>query len=663
MTRRYDNRGRYQVNIETVQGNVLLADQRQPRSRSLSILLKAVREEVESRLAQSLHQYVLINLGKQVQPEQVKRPWDAEIKIGSKPSEPIAPDTPVLSVFERPDVAGKLLILGEPGSGKTTTLLDLAQGLLDRAEADPEAPVPVLFSLSSWQDPKQKIADWLVTELKQKYGVREKLGREWLAEHHLLPLLDGLDEVRPECQPACIQALNAWFQSETRPPSVVVCCRREEYANSARQLGLNGAICLQALTDGQIATYLQDVNHLKLLPLLQADTALLELVRTPLLLSITLLSYGELAVGEWQQAKSTEARVQLLLAAYVQRMMTRPLESRAYYKGKPPSTIETQHWLVYLAQQLQWNSDMEFLIEKMQPSQLKCREKWIYRRITALTGVLIFALIFALIFDLSAGLFIGPIIGFVVSLLIAIGHIDPVESIRFPGFNKVRKQINRALQISFVCCFVFLFVGLIIIFSSNASNAFIISVIQLIRAVIVIGFFGIIFGIFWEGSVDGAISGIIDVSKVDIEKRIYPNQGIWNSFHNSILFSIIGFLLMRIIDYLFYWLQFLFAKTVREMSISFAIRHMTILLLPAIIYLFFVLLFMLLVGFLFRALLACIQHLSLRLALVSFGAIPWNYARFLNYATERLFLQRIGGRYRFMHKLLQDYFAQLSTNL
>jgi hypothetical protein len=38
-----------------------------------------------------------------------------------------------------------------------------------------------------------------------------------------------------------------------------------------------------------------------------------------------------------------------------------------------------------------------------------------------------------------------------------------------------------------------------------------------------------------------------------------------------------------------------------------------------------------------------------------------NYARFLDYCTERLFLQRVGGRYRFIHKMLQDHFAHFSN--
>ncbi len=59
---------------------------------------------------------------------------------------------------------------------------------------------------------------------------------------------------------------------------------------------------------------------------------------------------------------------------------------------------------------------------------------------------------------------------------------------------------------------------------------------------------------------------------------------------------------------------------------------------------------------------ACIQHLILRFIILWNGDIPWNYARFLNHATERMFLQRVGGRYRFIHRLLRDYFAAMEPD-
>jgi hypothetical protein len=38
---------------------------------------------------------------------------------------------------------------------------------------------------------------------------------------------------------------------------------------------------------------------------------------------------------------------------------------------------------------------------------------------------------------------------------------------------------------------------------------------------------------------------------------------------------------------------------------------------------------------------ACIKHFILRVILYYSGSIPWNYTRFLDYATERIFLQRL----------------------
>ena len=57
---------------------------------------------------------------------------------------------------------------------------------------------------------------------------------------------------------------------------------------------------------------------------------------------------------------------------------------------------------------------------------------------------------------------------------------------------------------------------------------------------------------------------------------------------------------------------------------------------------------------------AVIQHLTLRLILTRSGRMPANYARFLDYATSRHFLHKVGGGYIFVHRLLLEYFAQLT---
>ena len=54
----------------------------------------------------------------------------------------------------------------------------------------------------------------------------------------------------------------------------------------------------------------------------------------------------------------------------------------------------------------------------------------------------------------------------------------------------------------------------------------------------------------------------------------------------------------------------------------------------------------------------CLQHFNLRRVLYRKGRIPWNYARFLDYASERLLMKKVGGGYVFYHRMLMEHFAQ-----
>src|SRR5262249_16685944 len=54
---------------------------------------------------------------------------------------------------------------------------------------------------------------------------------------------------------------------------------------------------------------------------------------------------------------------------------------------------------------------------------------------------------------------------------------------------------------------------------------------------------------------------------------------------------------------------------------------------------------------------ACLQHFALRLVLRYKNFAPLNYVRFLDYATVRIFLRKVGGGYVFVHHMLLEYFA------
>jgi hypothetical protein len=180
-----------------------------------------------------------------------------------------------------------LLILGTPGSGKTTTLLELARDLIARAEHNPTEPIPVVFNLSSWAEHRPPLIDWLTEELSSKYQIPRKIGRAWLEAHDLLPLLDGLDEVRDEYREECAQAINLYRQ-EHGLTGLAVCCRAQDYSELTTKLKLSGAIQVLPLTEAQVDQWLATVGDTLagLRGALKTDPALQELANSPLMLNV-----------------------------------------------------------------------------------------------------------------------------------------------------------------------------------------------------------------------------------------------------------------------------------------------------------------------------------------------------------------------------------------
>ena len=98
---------------------------------------------------------------------------------------------------------GRLLVLGEPGAGKTMLLIRLVLELLARRQ--PGDPVPVLIPLAGWNLIDQDLWTWLEARLTVDYpGLAEPAppqagatsrARALLERRLLLPILDGLDEL------------------------------------------------------------------------------------------------------------------------------------------------------------------------------------------------------------------------------------------------------------------------------------------------------------------------------------------------------------------------------------------------------------------------------------------------------------------------------------
>ena len=130
----------------------------------------------------------------------------------------------------------------------------------------------------------------------------------------------------------------------------------------------------------------------------------------------------------------------------------------------------------------------------------------------------------------------------------------------------------------------------------------------------------------------------------EISSKEIPNIGVLRSFSNSLIFGFTGGFLVGFIYYLVFKVMTsgTYSDDVvfsQDLSLSFIIG-------------FWIISYNL-GGSAFN------QHLSLRCVLFWENIAPWNYARFLNHCTDRLLLQRVGGRYRFIHRLVQEHFAAM----
>ena len=417
---------RVEQHFHTPSSSVLDVEQRRNRNR---ILTKVRSFWISGFLDQSLHGAALIALGLREQADAVTNPWERVVHSPEQPEQSLLSGKHITHIYEAFEAAGEeLLILGEPGAGKTTVLLQLARELLDRAEQDETYPIPVVFNLSSWALKRQPLTNWLIEELNSKYQVPRKLGQVWVAKNQLTLLLDGLDEVKKEHRAACIEAINIYRQEQEHGlVPTVVCSRKADYFTETGRLQLRSAVLVQPLTNKQIERYLSSAGEQleAVRVLLRNDPVLQELATTPLMLSVLRLAYAGKPIEALQKSENSTTRRQVF-ADYVERMLQRRGVETPY------TPQQTRYWLAWLAQQLTQYSQSDFYIERMQPNWLPERlsQSLSYKKAVRLATGLFCALFGIVFFGLLPGLFLMqvPIEG------VSVGSVTRLLCSLFCGF-------------------------------------------------------------------------------------------------------------------------------------------------------------------------------------------------------------------------------------
>ncbi|MBA2679209.1 MAG: hypothetical protein H0U76_12525 [Ktedonobacteraceae bacterium] len=140
--------------------------------------------------------------------------------------------------------------------------------------------------------------------------------------------------------------------------------------------------------------------------------------------------------------------------------------------------------------------------------------------------------------------------------------------------------------------------------------------------------------------IGGLLGGLKPNTYID-RYALSPNEGLYRSATNGLVGGLVGWSIIGVIFSLLLKLQ---------EGLFFKLQEG----------LFFGLPFGMIIG-LIAGLHAVIQHFLLRFWLWRSGSFPFEAGTFLEDARARHLLQRVGGSYRFVHRLLLDYFADLDT--
>jgi hypothetical protein len=678
---------------------------------------------VKGVLEQSLYQIARLELGLEYSPAPVSHPWETVLQQPNQPNQTIPVGKSVAAIFD--DLLGEMLVLGAPGAGKTTILLELARDLIARARSNQRHPIPVVFNLSTWAIKRQSLDTWLVEELNQRYDVPRKLAQEWVAASVILPLLDGLDEVVAEHRNACVGAINAYRTAADGFVPLVVCSRINDYEALNTKLRLQGALVIQPLTKRQVDDYLKQVGR----PLaavraaLHDDTALWELIENPLLLSIVALAYKDTSPAKLRATATPVERRRQLFDDYIAAMLQRRSKETRYPRN------QALRWLSWLAQAMSRQAQTEFLVERLQPEWLPTRATRLqYVLLDRLGGGLVCGLVFVLLGWLVFGLVVGLVFGFVVGLfMLFFGGQASIETLQQrPIGRTILDALAGALVSALVSGLVIgLFVGLldgVVIGLVYGLAGALIGVLTgkpglSPRRVIVIERLHWV----WRKATQSAVSGLGVGLGVGLVGGLVggllgglgsaPGGGLLDQMRSPVFWrgeelsgglvsGLVGALLMGLNGGLVGGLAggLLGGLSTGPLSATVRVNQgikrsarsalnvglvggllggLVIMLISAVsaallggqVSWLGVRLIVVVGSGAGTALISalsfggytCLSHLALRLVLSRKGSLPLRLVPFLDYCVERIFLRKVGGGYIFVHRLLMEHFASLYT--
>jgi|GEM_PF-3413719 len=543
----------------------------------------------------------------------------------------------------------RLLILGEPGAGKTVMLLEFALLLIDKALSNFNYPTPIILNLATWRNEYKHFETWLEVNMVYaggEYGTSKKYAAELMKGKNLLLLLDGLDEIPEDDRNSCLVELQKFIikqensQANSDFPQLIICSRINEYASMFIDAPVRASLKIESLNSESIKTALRSLIKDEqnsaakiLLGEIESDGKIVDQLDTAF--------KTHLALSLAHDFDFSDLSIKKLVDAYILKELS-GLQFTEEVKAK--------QYLQFLSSKLSMvKQGITFELSDMQPSWL--RYPFFYK--------LLVSFLLSLIVSVFLGFFIMQIsskhttdnflkISGLCFLIILI-----TEFITFKKNNLIKFSEQRVFNPRGF----FLGNYLKIIFKKIKMTSFISSIVSLLF-LMVMSFFDrsiflktslpiillctVIFSLFLGGITSFYIiqysllpilvSQFFNFKRFPVIKNPYQRLTASFIFNSVIIFCIAETLLFFLL---------MFHPEVILGNHFFAFLYFSL----------WILLYVVVNVFIISPL---FKHFILRFILVCRGKIPLRYSSFLNEVSRSGIMEKEGGQWRFKHQIIQD---------
>ncbi len=583
-----------------------------------------------------------------------------------------------------------LLIVGKPGAGKTTQLLELAKAWLSD---NTNEQIPVIFNLSAWKADNQYMHDWLQAALVSGYGFSPSLAKEAMDKQQIIPLLDGLDEVgkdkaddtkQTDLRNQCLDAISKYL-TLYNTPYLAICSRIKEFA-AADDAPVKAAIMVNPLTPQAIKrtlkealTKTQKVNNetaaTTLLNLLPKHPVLEDILCTPFYYNIALDVFDDRTTRH--DLPQEQADLELYL---IEQFIAKKLDTTDNPHGF--SEERTRGSLAWVADVLERESWVSFELVDFQPRYL--RRELLMNLVLGLGFALIYGVFFGLVLGLDLGLFLGLVLGLMVGVM-GNFNIQPseVRKVEWSNLFKLSTWKHNAYEDILGNLILGAFFGVLLGVVQGIAGKFFLCLVLGVVGGLIVGLFFYLVKVLVDGLVVGLIGGLVEglvfglvgglifglvgglveglgfglvfgltggltyglirdlIKKVFVITTFSTVESPYHRLRSDVLFQIIKFTIVSALALCvaFFTLNYFNISTISWDALLIIVVIIVIALISPLFTSFS-------------------KHFVLRLALYLEKKMPLRWVSFFRYATSARILEQDGGQWRFRHQILQDYFAE-----